>query len=242
MFKKLIKKVVPYKYHGHILLLKDVGFKTYSQEGEDMILNEIFQKKNRGFYVDVGAFHPKKNSTTYKLYKKGWRGINVEPRSDSKILFDFMRRKDINLQMGVYSKKDILTYYTFTSYSMNTFDEKVAEERINGSYVKLVKKEKIPVNTLSYILNKYLPKNTSIDYMNIDVEGVDFEVLKSNDWEKFRPNIITLEIIGLGIKSILNSKENKFLEEKGYTFVCKLLNTCFYKENDFPFFWNRYDK
>jgi FkbM family methyltransferase len=242
MLKKIIKKLIPYKYHGDIMLFKDIGFKTYSQEGEDIILSKIFSNQKRGFYVDVGAYHPKKNSTTYKLYKKGWRGINIEPRPISKKLFDLMRKRDINLQMGVYSKKNTLTYYIFTSYPMNTFDKETAKERIDEGITKLIKKEKIPVDTLSNILDKKLPKNISIDYMNIDVEGADFEVLKSNNWIKYKPKIITIEIIGLGIKSTLESKENKFLEEKGYTLVCKLLNTCIYKRKDYPFFWNRKDK
>ncbi|MBP1652581.1 MAG: hypothetical protein H6Q26_2738, partial [Bacteroidetes bacterium] len=93
---------------------------AYSSEGEDLILKRIFDNKQNGTYVDVGAHHPFRVSNTYIFYKKRWKGINIDPNPGSKAMFDRYRPLDTNLEMGVSSTRQHLTYHIFNDPALNT--------------------------------------------------------------------------------------------------------------------------
>lgn len=80
------------------------GNVSYSQNGEDILLEAIFYKQQKGFYVDVGAHHPIKYSNTFLLYKRGWRGINIDAMPGSMKTFAKYRKGDINIECGVGSR------------------------------------------------------------------------------------------------------------------------------------------
>src|SRR5262249_32770188 len=106
MAEKFLKKYLPRPLYRKLLnikgkLLGEFATKSYSQEGEDMILNRIFGEKKSGFYVDVGAYHPKRFSNTYFFYKKGWRGINIDAMPGSMKPFNAKRNRDINVETPV---------------------------------------------------------------------------------------------------------------------------------------------
>jgi hypothetical protein len=91
-------------------LFDSFALTSYSQEGEDLILRKIFENQQQGFYIDVGAHHPKRFSTTYVFYKHGWRGINIDAMPDSLKVFNKFRKRDINLEKAFSDKKERLTY------------------------------------------------------------------------------------------------------------------------------------
>lgn len=155
------------------------GKRSFSQSGEDMILRHLMNNKKSGFYVDIGAFHPKVFSNTYYFYKKGWRGINIEPNKEMWKLFGKSRKRDINLNVGVSSKKGSFSYINFKTPALNKFVKKGGR--------------KVLCLPLSVILEKNLPRGKSIDFMSIDVEGMEMEVLRSNNWHKFCPKILVVE-------------------------------------------------
>lgn len=203
---------------------------SYSQEGEDLILSRFFAGKENGYYIDIGAHHPKRFSNTYIFYLKGWRGINIDALPGTKNTFDIDRPEDINLEVGVSETEGNLVYYSFNEPALNTFD-KVEAEKKNGLQHYFIEKE-IRINTfpLSYILNKYLPSNQNIDFMSIDVEGLDLQVLKSNDWEKYKPNLILVEELRTNIIEITKTSAiYRFLIDKGYLLYFRSFNTSFYK-------------
>jgi FkbM family methyltransferase len=207
---------------------------SFSQEGEDLILNRIFVNKQNGFYIDVGAHHPFRFSNTYIFYRRGWRGINIDPNPGTANLFNQFRPGDINLEIAIGEKEEVLTFYIFNEPGLNTFDPKLAQSRhgLRGEYFIT---NTVPVNVfpLSKILDNYLPKGQKIDFLNIDVEGKDFEVLKSNNWEKYRPKIILVEILNSSLQEIYQNPIFIFLQKLGYTFFAKTYNTCFFIENEF---------
>ena len=106
----VIKKLIPVQVKWALEKLFDFlrwdpwQVRSWSQEGEDMILHRIFGGKKSGFYVDVGAHHPKRFSNTYFFYCHGWRGINIDAMPGRMKLFNQWRPKDINLEMGVAEK------------------------------------------------------------------------------------------------------------------------------------------
>lgn len=157
-----------------------------------MLRHMIGSDKMNGFYVDVGAYDPVLFSNTYFFYVHGWRGINIEARPGSRALFDKVRPRDINLELGISSHAGEMTYYFVGENStMNSFSREFLE-RID--MLKEVKQEiTVPVMPLAEVLGQNLPANQEIDFMNVDVEGHDLEVLESNDWERFRPRFIVVE-------------------------------------------------
>lgn len=210
---------------------------SFSFLGEDRLLDHIFARKNKGFYVDVGAHHPFKISNTALFYRAGWRGINIEPNPAVIELFMRHRSRDININMGVAEKEETLDYYMFDDPGINTFSEKYATSKINSGILFLEKK-KIKVMPLAVILNEYLLdiNQHGIDFMNIDCEAYDYEVLRSNNWEKFRPKIVVIECQA-------HIREDLpcccvFLEQQGYVKIASMIITYFFvdKEIKFPFF------
>ena len=237
--KKIIKNIIPVKYRKLFIKMKSIFFdiykiKSYSQEGEDIILRRILgEKKTVGFYVDVGAHHPKRFSNTYHFYKKGWRGINIDAMPGSMKLFRKIRSRDINLEIAISNKKQTLIYYCFNDPALNGFSKTLSIERNKKKEYKIIDEIKIKTLTLAEVLDDYLPSDTTIDFLSVDVEGLDFQVLTSNDWTKYRPNVVLVEDLYLFFDNPDNSKIYKLLIGKGYHLVAKTMNTVFYINNSF---------
>jgi FkbM family methyltransferase len=178
-------------------LLKDLCKKkaliSYSQQGEDLAIQRYFGDKSDGFYIDIGAFHPIQYSNTYLFYQKGWNGINIEPNPDSFQKFQTIRKRDINLNIGINEKNEKLTYYKFNAPALNTFDKAHADLWAGRPGFKIEETITVDTFTLSDVLSKYVPANKPIDFMSVDVEGLDFKVLSSNNWDKFRPKLLLVE-------------------------------------------------
>lgn len=214
----------------------DYSFKSYSQEGEDLLLNRIFNPhvNKVGFYVDIGAHHPKRFSNTYHLYKQGWKGINIDAMPGSMAIFEKIRSRDINLEIPISNSGKELVYYKFNEPALNGFSKTLTESRKNESNAYFVEDEVIlQTYKLSDVLEKYVPQNTEIDFMTIDVEGLDFEVLQSNDWDKFRPNILLVEILENSIEDLFTNNVYLYLKDHGYNFFAKTVNTVFFCRDDF---------
>ena len=210
--------------------------KSYSQDGEDMVLRALLEhlpKNYRGFFIDVGAHHPVRFSNTYHFYRKGWRGINIDATPGSMRPFGWLRRRDINLELGIGAEKGSLTFYCFDEPALNTLSEEVALERAAGGRYKITKKVEVPVLPLREVLNQHLPNGTKIDFLSVDVEGMDEMVLRSNDWQIFRPAFVLAE------DTQFDSNEDKpqksgvyaFLVEQDYKMVAKTPRTLIFKDS-----------
>ena len=212
--------------------IKTFYVKSYSQEGEDLILTRIIGEKKEGFYIDVGAHHPKRFSNTFLFYEKGWRGINIEARPGSKKIFDKIRPRDINVEVPISSEDKILKYYMFNEPALNGFSEEISNSK-NGlrNYI-IIKEIDLHTKTLKEVLESNLIENQHIDFMTVDVEGLDYDVLLSNDWNKYKPSFIIIEDVGFDLHSMGKSKVYNYLIGKDYTLIAKTFNTLFFKKNN----------
>lgn len=206
---------------------------SWSQEGEDLLLGRFLCMKNTGFYIDVGAHHPKRFSNTYAFYKKGWSGINIDPMPGGMRLFDKYRPRDINLEIAVAVDHKQLTYFQFNEPALNTFSRDLAISRDGYEGYKIIATQEIQAYPLRIILDKHLNSEQSIDFMSVDVEGLDLEVLKSNDWSKYKPKILLLEMLNTSLKTIDQEPAYQFVNNHGYQLYAKLHNTFVFASNLF---------
>lgn len=204
---------------------------SWSQEGEDLILSRIFEQQDSGFYVDIGAHHPKRFSNTYMFYRKGWHGINVDAMPGSMQAFNKHRPRDVNLELGVGCKEGELEYYLFSDPALNGFSKELSERRhaSEGSH-RIRNTVSVKVSPLSSVLAEHLPIGTAVDFMTIDVEGLDLEVLQSNDWQRFRPRVVLAEALGSSVDKLTHSEVGAFMERVDYVVIAMSANTVFFKD------------
>jgi len=200
----------------------------YSQEGEDIVLARLLGERSRGFYVDVGAHHATRFSNTYALYRKGWRGLNIDATPGSMESFCKMRPGDINLEVSISDQKDPLVFHMFREGALNTFDSALARSYIDGGWEQKGSVEMVP-KTLAQVLDEHLEAGQKIDLMNIDVEGEDLGVLKSNDWNKYCPEIVIVEALDTPLTCLNENPLVAFLKIKGYVPTSRLFNSIIFR-------------
>ena len=222
MFDRLKNKI-------HILqniYLKNKYFinrKSYAMDGEDTAISVFNKKKDKGFYVDIGAHHPIQRNNTNLLFQKGWEGINVDVNEFSIDLFNFLRPNDLNLLAAISDSEGEVSFYYQKKFSqLNTTDKKIANEHFQGNFKERV----VKCQTIQSILDNSKYKNKKIDFLNIDVEGAEFKVLKTLNFEIYSPSLICIEILGYremnSMQKEIEIKKDQiyqFLEKKGYTKV-----------------------
>ena len=224
--KKFIKTSLIY-YIYRYFKYKFKSFTSYGGSGEDIFISKFFLNFKKGFYVDVGALHPINGSLTYLLYQKGWNGINIDMMKENLKLFKIFRKRDINLDVAASSSKGFINAYLFEVGSgVNTNQLKIAREwknKINKNFVI----RKVKKNTLNNILisNKVVK---DFDFLNIDVEGHEFDVLKGLNLKKYRPKLISIEIHVLKTKEIFRTKVFKYLSKNNYYLVSQYKQTSFF--------------
>ena len=166
--------------------------KTYSMHGEDLVLEKYFKEIDNGFYVDIGCYHPIQYNNTILLYQKGWRGINIDINEFSIKLFNFCRPDDLNLNLAVSDKNGEVDFYYQKRLSvLNT----LVKARADIVFQKRVKKGRIKSQTITEILDDTIYKNKPIDFLKIDAEGVDLDILKSLDFSRYSPKLVCIEIL-----------------------------------------------
>src|SRR5688572_21781247 len=231
--KELFYQILPAGFKNSVtkrqLLKQNYAYSSFAQVGEDMILDKYFNdKKEPGYYVDIGANHPYIYSNTYKFYLKGWKGINVDANPGTKKLFDAIRPRDINIEAGISLTPGELDFYTFENNVFNTLDRQTAEGHCKEFSINIREIIKIKTTTLKEILDIHLPPSQKIDFMSIDVEGLDMEVLRSNDWEKYRPEVLVVECVYEDYADIQKMEAAAYLNQFGYSFFAKTFSTFFF--------------
>ena len=209
----------------YIKALKSKKFikKSYSGGAQDLIINYFFKNKKKGTYIDVGCYHPYIGNNTKLLYDKGWSGINIDLDFHTIDFFNFVRKRDENINIAISDKegeKDL--YFFHNRSSINSLSE------IRKKEAKEIRK--IQTKTLNSIFENSKFKNEQINLLSIDVEGHEIEVLKSFNLEKYAPEMLVIEFLerdiinnsefhNQNISAILNSEVYKHMIKNNYHFV-----------------------
>ena len=224
-FKEFIIDHLPYLYVIHDLIIKHKIFiprKSYAHSEEDLFILKKFKNK-KGFYVDVGCHHPTRLNNCHLLYKNGWNGINIDISEFSIRLFNIVRRKDININLAVSLKQKKVRFYY---------------DKLMSLYISLNKRKElnrfreIKSDTLTSIIDKTKYLNKKIDFLSIDAEGKDFEVLKSLNFKKYDPKYICIEVYSDKIVNfdIKKNEVYKFLVKKNYIMLFNKRENFFFKK------------
>tara|TARA_B100001250_G_C19772308_1_gene777754 strand:- start:828 stop:1577 length:750 start_codon:yes stop_codon:yes gene_type:complete len=195
---------------------------SYSGGAQDLIINYFFKDKKKGFYIDVGCYHPFNGNNTKLLYDRGWSGINIDLDFHTIDFFNFIRKRDENINIAISDEEGEKDLYFFHNRSAINSLSKIRKE--NAKEIR-----KIKTKTLNSILEDSKFKNEKIDLLSIDVEGHELEVIKSLNLKKYTPRMIVVEFIESNLKNlefhnqninfVLDSAVYKYIIENDYYFV-----------------------
>ena len=206
--------------------------KSYSQFQEDLFISSYFKNKKIGFYVDIGCFHPIMYSNTALLYNKGWKGINIDVSQTSIDLFNIIRKRDKNFCAAISNKNSNVISYIDHSFSpINSinkiFFDKTVSNFSNGSFLK----KKLKAYKFSDFLEDNNFRLNYIDFLNIDAEGHDFEVLQGFDFESLNVKLVCVEMFGS--KGEINyNKFIEFFKNYGYRHIKSIGPNGFFENNN----------
>ena len=212
----------------HYFLLNE----RIAQSGEEKEIRKLLSIKKKGKFIDIGCFHPTRQNNTYELYKHGWRGINIDLNSLSIKLFKFARPRDINICTAISEKKTTKQLYFLGDLdTKNTIDSNHVNYLRKYFNVKKFEKKKIKTETINNIINKY--NFSSFDFFNIDVEGHEYEIIKSFDFKKYKPKLICIEILNHNKAAIKRNKKTiNILKKNGFNYISTIgYNQFFLKKN-----------
>lgn len=151
-------------------------------------------------------------------------GINIDATPNSMVSFNKQRKRDINLEVAIANEEVEMIFYLFEPSFYNTFEKRLAEEYSD----KLIGEKIIKTTKLSTVLDKYL-NNNEIDFISVDAEGYDYDILLSNNWEKYRPKVVVVEYITYYESEFEHiQKIKKLLENKDYVFFCNTPTNAFF--------------
>jgi FkbM family methyltransferase len=222
----------PFVRAGRALLRGDISIDelsyghmmSMSQFGEDVVLAQLFVDQPMGFYVDVGALDPFAYSNTYELWRRGWRGINIEPQPDQLAQFDRHRPGDVNLCVAISQSPGVGRLAVNGSFSGLDTDRYLWGGSDEHQTIE------VPLRSLAATLDEHLPDDTPIDLLDVDCEGHDGDVLLSNDWERFRPRVVLAERHG---EASEGEDPTDILLSHGYRLHCQLRLTAVFVEETF---------
>lgn len=203
----------------------------FGQSGEDawflgwLRANHV-QWTDGGFYIDIGANHPVVLSATYLLYCEGWRGITVDPIPSLCGLHAKMRPRDICLNVGVGSRGEIRPFWETAPDYFSSFSNDAAQEAEASGWCRILRETRVRLMPPQDIVAS-VPAGVRVNYLSIDTEGLDAEILGSWPWDACRPDIISCEA-----SAERESDATRLLKEAGYSLVKTFPVTAFWRSPD----------
>jgi FkbM family methyltransferase len=188
---------------------------SYSQNLEDYHLSLAFAGQATGTYIDVGAGHPIADNVSFWFYERGWHGIVVEPQPELAALYQRLRPRD-RVVRGLVGRDcgEIDFHVVDRLHGLSTTVEELAQKaKAFGVDYQTVR---MPVTTLAKLCEDH--GLGAIDFLKIDVEGAEGDVLFGGDWKRFRPKVIVAEAVTVGSEPAWQDWE-PFLLAQGYHFV-----------------------
>ncbi|HEX8769901.1 MAG TPA: FkbM family methyltransferase, partial [Acidimicrobiales bacterium] len=205
--------------------------RSYAQNHEDVLLARLFPPGLTGFYIDVGANDPIHNSVTKYFYDSGWHGINIEPAAGPFERLVEERPRDVNLNIGLSDQPGTLTFHEFPPESSggSTFSAAQAEWHLNSGIPSSPRP--VEIKTLAEVCEEHV--TGEIDFLSVDVEGLERQVLEGGDWKRWRPRVVLVEATQPTTTIPTHEEWEPVLIEAGYLFgAFDGLNRYYVREED----------
>ena len=235
-FLNFVKKYPLFKnfYFFYNVFIRNYKFlNNGSQFGEEKYILSFFEKEYKGRFVDIGCFHPTRHNNTYEMYKRGWHGINIDLNLLTIELFNFARAKDININAAISDIEESKKLYFMDELNtQNTLEANHLLFLKNSHNIKdeEISQKEIKTKKLDKILDSY--NFNDIDFMNIDVEGHELNILNSIDFLKYKIKFICIEMIDHNDQAkLINEKLNEILKRNGYILEKKIDFNFIFKKN-----------
>lgn len=164
---------------------------SYADNFEDVLLRRAFPDEASGFYIDFGAYEPVEHSVTKHFYDSGWRGVNIEPNPSPFARLEAARPRDANLNIGLSDAEGVLTIYEAPA-SCWSVDQDILTGWF-GADPREIRAREIPVLTLAQVCERHVPRGCTVDFLKVDVEGHEREVVAGGDWNRWRPRVVVAE-------------------------------------------------
>jgi FkbM family methyltransferase len=201
---------------------------NFSQFGEDAVLRPFIDQRRDGFYVDVGCHHPFRYSNTALLsYFYNWSGINIDPDERAINALKAARPSDTCLNLAVGGTPGQASITLFEDGAVNSLDPMMNER--HKARFEMREERIVEVRTLAQILDEYLPRDRAIDLLDVDAEGLDQQILESNNWNKYRPEFIIVECHGFNLNEPQANPTFSFLRQRDYSLVSHCFNTSIFR-------------
>ena len=210
--------------HNHYMY----GYRAYSQEGEDLLLSRLMDgQKAPGTYVDVGCNHPFRMSNTAMFYERGWSGITIDANPNFAASFRELRPRDtfVNSGVGLIERETVL--YRFEQPLLSTFDAALADKYEKSGH-RILDQIAVPVRPLASILAEHWPNGNPIGLLSVDCEGLDEEVIKSHDFERYPVDFVCVEQANTNILDICKLEGWRYLDSAGFTLIARLHQSSVY--------------
>ena len=188
---------------------------SYAQNFEDVVLQRFFAGQQFGFYIDVGAWDPTRDSVTRHFYDKGWCGINIEPDTACFEALKSERQRDVSLQVALGRRPGTRTMYILENSGTSTLSASIAKGWQGRGLSAITKK--VPVMTLASVCREYV--RAPIDFLKVDVEGLEGEVIEGGEWSDYSPRIIVMESIHPVTQAPMWMSWEPKLLARGYRFI-----------------------
>jgi FkbM family methyltransferase len=189
---------------------------SYSQNLEDYHLSLAFGGQATGTYVDIGAGHPIADNVSFWFYERGWQGVVVEPQPELSALYERLRPRDDAVRGLVGSAAGEVDFHVVDRlHGLSTTREDVAQKA--RAFGVNYQTRRVPVMTLAQLCENH--NLGSIDFLKVDVEGAERDVLLGGDWQRFRPKVIVAEAISPMTSEPSWQEWEPFLLAQGYCFV-----------------------
>ena len=188
--------------------------KSYSNWGIDMMADFFFRHKTKGVFIDVGCHHPMINNNSYPLYKRGWNGINIDIDYSAIDSFNFLRSKDTNIEIAVsdtIGNSDL--YFYHNRAAKNTLSK---EKGLDAKQIRSIK-----TTTLNKIIEESIYKDQKINFLTIDVEGFELNVLRGFDFKKYKPELVVVELIQEGMTEFFHQNITNIQNSDIYLYMIK---------------------
>ncbi|MDQ6962941.1 MAG: FkbM family methyltransferase [Mariprofundaceae bacterium] len=189
MFQRRLKNFIKRKLGMH-------AKKSYSQCGEDLIVRYVFDVLgiDKPSYLDIGAHHPYFLNNTALFFEQGSRGVNIE--ADPQLIHRFHkdRKEDTNLNIGMATESSVMDFFVMSPPTLSTFSQEEAQRYEQEAGHKITSTISVQVQTFSEVVDSYF-KGISPDFVSLDVEGLDYDILKSIDFSVYRPRVFCIETI-----------------------------------------------